>query len=190
MPGEAVTFRPARLPTSTSRFALAGPFVLSILCAFAVQDGDRVVPLSAQGGKSVPRLGPHTVGTGLRAVRRYRADGECNVEGSQAECTFVEPVTGVRYGVSGDAVMVTSARRGQAKVRLPFGLQFGDPLAEVLRKAVATRGARWVVVSHSPGAVEFSSVEEFTGEGGWTFRVDLVVAADGLAEVRYAANNV
>jgi hypothetical protein len=135
----------------------------------------------------VERIGPHTVGTKLAAVRAYPKTGDCLMDQSGTDCTFIAP-DGVEYAVLGDSVTsVTAREKAVHDVTLPFGLKFGDSLATALPKLVA-QGKHWTLSTPEDGpkdVIFLSSEDTYSGENGVTFGVDVYFDHDRLVRVDY-----
>jgi hypothetical protein len=162
------------------------PLLTAILAGMLVMLAS-LVPGAARAQTTVERLGPHTVGSKLADVRAYPKSGDCVIEASGADCTFIAP-DGVEYAVLGDSVTAVIAKEKSVHdVTLPFGLKFGDSLATALPKLIA-QGKHWTLSPPDDGPKDilfFSSEDTYPGDNGISFGVDLYFDHDRLVRVDY-----
>jgi hypothetical protein len=176
--------RSDQFPLLTAMMAAA----LVVLASLAPDAAHALAPDAARAQTgAVGRIGPHTVGSKLAEVRAYPKTGDCLIDQSGADCTFVAP-DGVEYAVLGDSVTTVIAKEKSARdVTLPFGLKFGDSLATALPKLIA-QGKHWNLSTPDEGpkdAIFLSSEDVYPGENGVTFGVDVYFEHDRLVRVDY-----
>jgi hypothetical protein len=136
-------------------------------------------------------MGPRTIGSKLSEVRAYPPQGDCVIEASGADCTFLSP-EGVEYVVLGSQVtqVVAKEKAVRATVTLPFGLKFGDSLATTLPKLVA-QGRKWTLRPPEDGPQDqifLSSEDAYPGLNGSSFDVELYFDHDRLVRIDYATD--
>jgi hypothetical protein len=136
------------------------------------------------------RIGPKTVGSKLAEVRGYpHAAGDCQVDKTDADCTFLAP-DGVQYVVNGDSVseVIALDKSVHGEITLPFGLKLGESLASALPKLTG-QGRRWTLATPDDGPKEgvvyLSSEDNYQGENGTSFSVDVYFEHDRLVRVDY-----
>lgn len=134
-------------PNNTYHRVLANTQMLTIAILLLLGCTEKV---HAQG-RQIELLGRHTVGSRLTEVRSLRRSENCLIEGGNADCTFTDR-NGVAYVVLGDAVTAVAVTEKTAgpRLRLPFGLKFGDSLDAAARSLV--NGGRTWILGGDPNA--------------------------------------
>jgi hypothetical protein len=147
----------------------------------------------AQESRTLPitPLGRHTVGSKLSELRAYRTeDSWISDDGRDADYAFITP-DDVEYVVLGESVVCVRAREEALRMglKLPFGLRYHDGLDAAMAKLRA-EGRGWGVFESpkcrcSPSETYVLSEDQYQGQNGWTFKVEVFFEHGQLVRVAY-----